>query len=573
MLSEYKRPEPAARPPERRKIPGLPWLCLGAGVVLVVGGVFAWSFSHQQRVVERVDPKDPAMVRLREESLELERQFARICDSRTPNREDLELLHRAIENQREWMQATDSAGAEQEERLAALEAVYQSAWQRYAVSSTQAEEAVAREAIAAGRRDEALTRLRSALDLQRQLNQRRDASLGRDLSRETLLLQEIERLGAEPLAADLAELIARAGKLRDENKTSEALAAYTRAVDLQRRINRDFARTQYASMASVSTLEQEVASLETAGLAADVLALSGEAAEAQAGGHSAEAVALFERAASVQLRINVEYPNSRHISTERLDTLEIARQTELSTEPMRRVLEIDRALNAALQARKLDGLAELLKEGSALNDDVAARLPRSRRLDPELRLKFNYLLVNRERIAPVQAELAEGLRPVPGRSFQILGTEVPQWLYSTVMRANPSRQTGDDMPVESVNSYDAAEFCRRLSWLIGRAARLPTEGEFRAALGVVPPGAPAGQVWSQENSGQAAHPVARGAAGCSDLLGNVAEWLAPASADAETATVAGGSYSDAAAVLAKVPLEKHSRLDRSRAIGFRVVVE
>ena len=577
MTSEYKRPESAPDKPRPRRHPCLPWFGLGAGVLLVVGGVFAWGFLRPQHSAELIDPNDPEMVRLQEESVALERQFARVCDSRTPATEDLELLQRAIDNQREWMRATGSADAEQERRAAALDALYVEVWQRHASSATNTDEAAGRQLLAAGRRDEGLQRLRSALDLQRQLNQRREATGGRDLSRETSLRQEIERLDAEPLGAELADVTARAAKLRDENRTAEALAAYTRAFELQQRLNREFGRTAYASLSNLEKLEAEVATLETAGMAAEVMALSAEAAEAQGAGRSDEAVTLFEKAADVQRRINDDHPRSRHASAARVETLEIARQTERSSGAMQRVRVLDREVAEALQARRLDDLEPKLREGSELNDTSAAQYPRSRRLDPELRLKFNFLLVHRERIAPVQAELADGLRPVPGLAVRILRTEVPQRLYEMVMQANPSRQMGADLPVESVNSFDTVEFCRRLSWMLGRTVRLPTEAEFRAALGPVTAGAAlAEQAWSQERSGQNVHPVAStvaGSNGCYDLLGNVAEWLAPATDDAEAALVAGGSCTDALADLSRVPLEKHSRLDRARTIGFRVVVE
>ena len=577
MTSEYKRPESAPDKPRPRRHPYLPWACLGAGVLLVVGSVFAWGFFRPQHSAELIDPNDPEMVRLREESVALERQFARACDSRTPTAEDLELLQRAIDNQREWMRATGSADPEQAQRAAALDALYADVWQRHASATSNADEVAGRQLLAAGRRDEALQRLRSALDLQRQLNQRREATGGRDLSRETSLRQELERLDAEPIGAELADVTARAAKLRDENNTAEALAAYTRARELQQRLNREFGRTRYASLSNLEKLEEEVATIETSGLAEEVMALSAQAAEAQGAGRSADAVALFEKAADVQRRINDDHPRSRHVSAARVETLEVARQTELSADAMRRAQALDREVAEALQARRFDDLEPKLREGSELNDTVATQYPRSRRLDPELRLKFNFLLVHRERIAPVQAELADGLRPVPGRAVRILRTEVPQRLYEMVMQANPSRQTGADLPVESVNAYDTAEFCRRLSWMLGRTVRLPTEAEFRAALGLVPDGAAlAEQVWSQERSGQNVHPVAStvaGPNGCYDLLGNVAEWLAPTTDDAEAAPVAGGSCTDALADLARVPLEKHSRLDRARTIGFRVVVE
>lgn len=68
--------------------------------------------------------------------------------------------------------------------------------------------------------------------------------------------------------------------------------------------------------------------------------------------------------------------------TERVDTLEIARQTELSVGPTRRVAQLDREVATALRANQLDGVPEKLQEGARLSDALFMRLSRSRRLDP-----------------------------------------------------------------------------------------------------------------------------------------------------------------------------------------------
>ena len=571
------RPQPRRPAQSASRNTSLPWIGVGGAALAIVGGVFWWGFGQPQQAAEKSSPHDPAMVRLMDESRALERDFARIRDNRTPTAEDLQQLQRAIDNQREWMRATGSTDPEQVQRLSDLEAMYDASWGRSTIARTQSEEAAGRELLAAGKREEGVLRLRAALEQQRLLNQRQGAGSGRDLGRETLLAQEIERLEAEPVGAELAKVVAEAERLRDEKKTAEALAAYHRAHELQLRLNREFARTQLSSLANLEKFEAEIATLDSVALLTEVMDLSAQAADAQGRGQSAEAVALLERASAAQQKLNTDFPRSRHASAERVDALEVARQTELSSDAARRVAQLDREVAAKLRSGDLTNVPEMLLEGARLQDAMFTRLPRSRRLDPELRLKFNYLLLQREMVGPVVKALADQFRPVPGRNVRMLRSEVPQRLFELVMRGNPSRQSGADLPVESVSALDAAEFCRRLSWVIGSAVRLPTEGEYRAALGTVPTGiALTAQTWAQERSEQRIHSVgssAASAAGFFDLLGNVAEWLAPDRADAEVTLVAGGSYAEPEADLANVPMEKRNRLERARTIGFRVVAE
>ena len=554
----------------------LPWLGAGTGIVVVVGGVFWWGLGRLASSSAAADSGDPAMMRLMSDSVALGQEFARICETRQPTDEDLQKLQRAIDFQKEWMRATASTAPEQEQRVADLQALYDAGWLRTVVARARAAETAGRQLLAAGKHDEGVAQLRVALESQRLLNQQQSGQ-GRDLARETLMVQEIERLQAEPIGAELAGRLVEAEKLRDAKKPLEALAAYHRAHELQLRLNREFGRTQFSNLSMLEKIEDEIATLDSAGLLAEVMDISTQAADAQARGQSLEAVALFEKAAATQQRLNAEFPRSRNVSTERVDTLEIARQTELCAEPSRQIAQLDRDIAASLRERKIAGVMEKLRKGAELNDAIFTRLPRSRRLDPELRLKFNYLMMQGPELEPLLASLAGAFLPVGGRSASLMRTEVSQRLYRQVMQANPSRQSGDDLPVESVSATDAAEFCRRLSWVLGRTVRLPTEVEFRAALGAAPAGeGVAEQVWALERSREKTRAVSAGVAntaGFVDLLGNVAEWLAADTSGAEQAPVAGGSYADPTADLLKVPVVKRSRLERARTIGFRVVVE
>lgn len=552
-----------------------PWIVLGVLALAVAGGAIWWGLDQSQRAAEKADPKNPALVQLLDETRALEKEFARLRDSVAPTEEDLAPLQRAIENQREWMRTTANDSDEQKQRLQGLETLYDTLWLRGTVARAKTAEAAGRSALAEGRRADGVAQLRTALGLQRVLNQREGA--GRDLPKETELAQEIERLEAEPLATELAAVTVEAGKLRDAQKTEEALAAYRNARELQYRLNREFERTQFASLANLETIEREISTLESLPLFAEVLRLSAEAAERKANKQPKEAATLYLRALQTQQELNTRYAGSRHASNERMDVLDVALQTELSAEGADRVDQLNRELTNKLRGRDLAKVPDLLLEGARILDTLFNRVPRSRRLDPELRLKFNYLYLHRDNLEPALKSLADQLVPVPDRDGRMLRTEVPQRLFELLMRGNPSRQVGPELPVESVSVPDAMEFCRRLSWIMGRTVRLPKEEEYRAALGEVPAGKDLdAQVWSQERSVQRTRPVGTGAAnsmGFCDLLGNVAEWLAPAAAGDQVVLVAGGSYADAEAALVKVPMEKRDWLERSRTIGFRVVVE
>ena len=216
---------------------------------------------------------------------------------------------------------------------------------------------------------------------------------------------------------------------------------------------------------------------------------------------------------------------------------------------------------------------EKIAAATAVLEHLATTYPLSRRLDPAVKLKLDYLQSHRADLAALQDQVWAHMRAVPGRpDVLLLQTEVPQSLYAQVMNTNPSRHAGPTLPVDSVSWLDAQEFCQRLGWVLGTTVRLPTEDEWRAALA---PGESA--AWSAETSGGGSREVALSPAnanGFHDLLGNVAEWLQPAAlGPGQTTPVAGGSFLDAAEALRARPIARFERSEHLRHVGFRVVVE
>lgn len=120
--------------------------------------------------------------------------------------------------------------------------------------------------------------------------------------------------------------------------------------------------------------------------------------------------------------------------------------------------------------------------------------------------------------------------------YYICETAVTQALWIAVMGNNPSWYEGDDFPVENISWHDANEFAQRLSNIIGKEFRLPTEAEweFAAKGGIYSRGYQySGSddlelvAWYKDNSTRKTHPVKTklpNELGLYDMSGNVYEW-------------------------------------------------
>ncbi|MBR6193097.1 MAG: formylglycine-generating enzyme family protein [Treponema sp.] len=139
-------------------------------------------------------------------------------------------------------------------------------------------------------------------------------------------------------------------------------------------------------------------------------------------------------------------------------------------------------------------------------------------------------------------------------SFYMCDHEVTQKEYRDVMGTNPSKFSGDNLPVERVSWYNAVEYCNKLSIKEGltpcytingssttcnfnaNGYRLPTESEWEYAArggkksnGYTYAGSNSvGNVaWYDDNSGSQTHNVktkAPNELGLYDMSGNVWEW-------------------------------------------------
>ncbi len=546
-------------------------------LMLAVAGWVAW---HEWRPRVTVKPSEivtkdaaaraAAQARVSADVDTLEKTYQRAIESGAV-RDATTLLNRAVEKQRERLRLDPSMDPVQTARLARLEGLRSSSRSGAAAAQSVVLEREALAAQQAGQTEGVADKLREALRLQREANSNATATDAQNFPREVRLTQAIELTETEPLHTAVDNALSLAHAAVAQEHWDDALKAYAEARAAQAEINQQHPNTRYASLAGLDTIDGEVASLQAAGLVATITAREHDGDAATAAGRAQEAAASYAAAGELQRQVNGKFPRSRFASAARLDGLAVKRDTVLSTGLITRAAVLDHEIAAALARRQTVAARDKIAEAAGLMEKAATDFPHSRSLDRALQFKLGYLALRRTELEALQRDIYEQLAALPGaKNAQMLKAEVTQDLYARVMNANPSRNPGRTLPVDSVSWVEAQEFCQRLSWLLGTRVRLPFEAEVRAVF------TGDREVWSADTSGGHSHETGKSApnaAGFHDLGGNVAEWLQPAAESGETAPVAGGSYLDPASALATftaTPMEKH---ERARHIGFRVVVE
>jgi gluconolactonase len=179
--------------------------------------------------------------------------------------------------------------------------------------------------------------------------------------------------------------------------------------------------------------------------------------------------------------------------------------------------------------------------------------------------------------------------------FAIAKYEVTQELWQSVLGSNPSKWEGPRNSVEMVSRNEAEKFCRELTRILvvaglikrSEIVRLPTEEEweFAARAGTKTKysfGDDAKKLgdyaWFNGNAAGNDPPVGAkkpNAFGLYDMHGYLWEWAKPAEnhkLDAKQGVVRGGSWKDAAEILASDSRQVIAASLRDDAVGFRCVL-
>ncbi|MBC7369249.1 MAG: SUMF1/EgtB/PvdO family nonheme iron enzyme [Undibacterium sp.] len=557
---------------EERKVRRGRQLKIGAALVVIAAGV-SWYFigALTQETAERAKIA-AAQVKLAARVTELEKNYRSLIAGGQVSAEAFATLDQAIATERERQQLGRTTRREDQRHLDALETERDDRLARAALPRLASLEAAAQMRREAGDLGGAVESLRTALALQRVINGGSAAARVKDYVRETRLAQALVAAEVEPLQREVQAALARATATAAQQQWAETRLAYGQARAAQVALNQKYPATRFSDTTTLNRIDQELASLQSADAAGEVVTLARRGDAAAAAGQVTVAAEAYEAARDLQAKLNQQFTRSRFASASQVEELEGKRETVLAAEALAEVKTNLEAMNAALRQRNVSAAALRVAAAQRLVEQIGRQWPRAGGAMTEVKRRLSYLNLRQADLGAIQDEVSGRLKPLatmPGLS--LLTTEVPQALYARVMNTNPSRHVGRGLPVDSVSWRDAGEFCERLGWVLGRRVRLPTEAEWRVAAGQKGMAA-----WALEISGGHSREVGKStanAAGFFDLTGNLAEWLEPAEANGATAPTAGGSFLDRASILAALPVELLEKSERARHVGFRFVVE
>ncbi len=515
------------------------------------------------------DTADRSLV---EESVRLMQQFETRVGSGQPSEADLDLLRQALDKQRAFNLSRPPSLDDRrrqddlEKRLAHFEA-------KAIHDRSLAAERDAQRLLAEGQPVEAIAKIQEALDLQKRVNQDYGRTSSRDAAREGRLYQQLASIEAEPLHARSIELEGQGDKAAENSQWADARNLYSQARDFQQRINELARRSSYFSTARYQSLNDKIAALAVGERMSESLDLQARAEQHEKNGAWEQAAQLYEEAMVLQNQINRNHAQSRFVSTERVAELDAARQSALAAPQAQELDQILGQMRSALAKGDFAAARDRLAQASPIAARIAERFPKSRYASFDLRLELDYLDLVQESLPELQTLLRDSLRPIPGSDeWQMSSTLVSQKVFSRVMNANPSRNRGEELPVDSVSLEQASQFCQRASWILARPVRLPRRSEFQAALGEWDPKANESSTWHKENSDGKSHPVNTGAPnthGFFHLIGNLRSWLGETTEDG-SAWVAGVSFAEDLPEGNLFRLIERNR--REETIGFRYVV-
>lgn len=555
-------------------------LVLFIAVAVLVGCWFLTKLGPQNvdyREIRASLEISEEVLALKTKSIELEAQFEEILAMREAEPQDVALLKQALDFQEQYLDQFPGVDSDAEKRRTNLRQRYQD----LAANSLREESLRLGEEAALLAADQdyeaARAKYHEALSKQKRINEDFPISAAYNIGRATRLERQARYLTAQPLFERSLDLEMQAEEYIQAQNWEKAEERLQVAISIQDQLNREYRGTNQSSVSRFEQLRVKLVGIRSGQSYLEVERVSDLADASRVKGDNLEAASLYLEAARLQRQLNEQYVDSPYASSEQVAEYQRKAQTSESFELGRDIERNHDRLKNLLAERRTYEAAEVIAELRRHIKQMEEAYPRSSLNDEELQVKIRYLNLVQNDLGFIQDRVYDALLPIPEETdWKMLRTEVPQALYSLIMGTNPSRNQGDLYPVDSVSWTEAKSFCQRLSWILGKSVRLPTENEFRQALGPLRYVVLEDHVWSVASSGGVAKGVGQKepfTSGYFDLLGNVSEWLESIDRfDDEAARHIGGHAQDRLEAIFTVPSREAARGERNRMTGFRFVV-
>jgi formylglycine-generating enzyme required for sulfatase activity len=510
---------------------------------------------------------------LRQRSLAAEAAFEKVRQERFElTDEDIRLLEQALQAQEEYLSARMSVGTEDPRMVSLRRRLHLLRGERLRQESLDLEAS----ALGLAKTDEAgaADRLRRAVACEQEITDRWQFSGLADSGRRALLDTRLRRLESSALWQKGRAWEAEAERSFAAGRYAEAAERFTLAIEAENQFlgsYRDVRDTAFGRAEQLAIRRETAAS----GL------LWEEVRRHQAGAESAEArsdwagaTRSWQEAVDAFARLLTAHPRSQFADRAKEAVMATRLNFARFHDDIVRVRAEAARLRQVLRSRQADDALRLAESVLVAARRLADAGTGVFRPDDEERQELEFITSHAAMIRGYLPEADRHLLPVKGLPVRMYRTEVPQGLYASLMESNPSALRREANPVESVAYADAELFARRLGWILGARARLPTVAEYAAAAGDLSKPLGSEIAWTAANTdGVSARPVGTarsGPNGFHDLIGNVEEWASAAEAETRAPAI-GGSV--AGIPPAGLPVRPVYKREKSRTLGFRIVIE
>lgn len=519
----------------------------------------------------------PELLALAERSRDLETRFDEVVNVRGIGVDAISLLKESLDLQEEYVSQVQAYDSEAIDRRDRLRRKYQNLAADELKERSRELEKAGDDLLRAEDFEGAKVRFEEAAKYQREINENYPLSAAYDVGRSAYLQRQIQHASALPLQNRSIALEAEADQLIKMEDWLGAEEKLNQAISIQENLNRNFRNSVQASVSRVEDLKTKRLRIRSGQSYLEIKRIEALAEERFSANKMAEAASFYEEAVRLQRELNEAFPSSPYASSELVVDFQRKNETAQSYQLGLEIEENHDRLRQLLANRRAFEAAEVIVELQRQIRQMQEVYPKSSLNDEELQIKVRYLTLLQSDLTYIQDRVYDLMLPVPQVNGWVMSkTEVTQALYNLIMGTNPSRNVGEQLPVDSVSWTEAKRFCTRMAWIMGHEVRLPTEYEYRQALGRLRYVVLENHVWSAEDSGGVAKSVASKDPlndGFYDLLGNVSEWLEYEDPyENKNAQHIGGHAQDRLESIFTVPIREAPRGERNRLTGFRIVM-